>query len=333
MAGERGKSKDRLLYILQYLMKNTDDDHKISQQELSELCSASGHGSDRHVISKDIDLICAYGFDIIRSKTGTRNYYNYGCRDLDTAELRMLMDAVESSAFISPTKTECLLRKLSGLTSCHDAEKLRTSVYTGKLNKAENNQIFLTIDVINQAINAGKKIRFQHYEYDGNRNRVMRNDGEIYTVSPFLTIWRDDRYYLVGWADNRNDIRSFRIDRMALPQIADDPAVPAPDGFDPYDYYCTLTKMYSNGPEMDITLNCDDSLMNSIIDRFGSDFDFERADSSHFRAHVHVNASGTFWGWVFEYAGRMKIEGPEEAVRMYRDHLKTALADLPEENA
>lgn len=332
MAGERGKSKDRLLFILQYLIGNTDDDHKISQQELSELCASSGHGSDRHVISKDIDVLCSYGFDIIRTKSGTRNYYNYGCRDFDTAELRMLMDAVESSAFISPAKTECLIHKISGLTSRHDAEKLRTTVYTGKTVKAENNQIFLTIDVINQAINTGRKIMFQHYSYDGNRSRVMRNDGEIYTVSPFLTIWKDDRYYLVGWADNRSGIRFFRIDRMALPQITDDAAVTPPDDFDPYTYYCTLTKMYSNGPEMDITLYCSDELMNSVVDKFGNDFDFERVGSDHFRAKVHVNASGTFWGWLFEYAGRMKVEAPAEAVQMYRQRLIEALADLTEES-
>lgn len=327
MAAARGKKKDRLLFILQYLIGNTDDEHRISQQELADLCGESDHGSDRHVISHDIDVLCSYGFDIIRTKIGRKNYYNYGSRELDTAELRTLIDAVESSVFISPSRTENLIKKIAGLSGKHDAEKLCASVYTGKVSKAENNQIFLTIDVINQAINTGKKISFQHYLYDGNRNRVMRNNGEVYTVSPYLTVWKNDRYYLVGWADNRDDIRSFRVDRMALPMLLDDPAHPRPESFDPHHFYCTLTKMYGNGPEMDITLKCDDALMNSIVDRFGDDFGFERADDSHFLATVHVNASDTFWGWLFEYAGRMTVEAPAEAKQLYRERLTKALEE------
>ena len=327
MPTERAKGKDRLLFILQYLIHNTDDEHRVSQQELAELCASSGHGSDRHLISRDIDTLCEYGFDVIRTRDGRKNFYHYGCRELDIAELRTLIDAVESSVFISPRKTECLIGKIAGLSSRHDAEKLRASVYTGKVAKSENNQVFLTIDVINQAINEGKKIAFQHYFYDGDRNRVMRNNGEVYTVSPYLTIWKDDRYYLVGWADNRDDIRTFRIDRMAIPQLLDEPAVPMPGDFDPQRYYSTLTKMYGPGPEMDIVLLCDDSLMNSLIDRFGEGFSFLRADEAHFLATVHVNASDTFWGWVFEYAGRMRVQGPEEAKQMYRDRLALALQE------
>ena len=328
MANDRGnKKKDRLLFLLQFLMQNTDDDHKISLKELSDLCAEAGYGNDRHAISSDINVLCSYGFDIITSKAGIRNQYNYGTRDFDLAELRTMIDAVASSAFISPAKTERLIQKIAGLTSRHEAEKLRAVAYSGKVSKSENNQIFLVVDMINQAIDADKKIAFQYFSYDGSRNRVMRHNGEVYTVSPYLTIWKGDRYYLVGWADNRSEVRTFRIDRMAMPVLKDAPAYPQPDGFDPYTYYCTLSKMYGDGPELDVILVCEDSLMNSVVDRFGTDFEFSRVDESHFRAKVHVNVSGTFLSWVFEYAGGMRIEGPEEAKQLYRERLKTALAD------
>ena len=149
MASESGKKKDRRLFILQYLINNTDDEHRVSQQELADLCAESGHGSDRHLINNDINILCSYGFDVISTMEGRKKYYNYGCREFDIAELRTLIDAVESSVFISPRKTECLIQKIAGISSCHDAEKLRASVYTGKIAKAENNHIFLIIDVIN----------------------------------------------------------------------------------------------------------------------------------------------------------------------------------------
>ena len=153
MSENRNRTNDRPLFILQYLIRNTDDDHKVSLTQLMDVCKASGHGGNRHTISNDIDILCRYGFDIICSKEGNKNTYSYGSRQLDTAELRMLMDAVCSSVVIPPQKSESLAKKIALLSGQHDAEKLCSTVYLRKKARIGNQHIFLTIDAINQAIN------------------------------------------------------------------------------------------------------------------------------------------------------------------------------------
>lgn len=327
MCENKYRNTDRPLFILRYLMQHTDDEHKVSMADLLAYCQENGHGGSRHAISNDLDILSRYGFDIICTKEGNKNTYSYGCRQLDTAELRMLMDAVASSLFISPARTASLTKKLAQISGMHDAEKLCSSVYMGKQAKTINNSIFITIDIIHQAIIEGKKIKFQHTTYDEKRQRVLRNDGEIYTISPYLTVWMNDRYYMVGWVDNRKAIRSFRIDRMEIPQMTDDTAVPKPDDFDPDYYYQTMTKMASDGNESDIMLVCDNSQMSCMVDKFGDAFTFGPVDEKHFWANVHVATGRTFWAWVFEHSEWMKIAAPDSARIQYREMLAKAIEE------
>lgn len=143
---------------------------------------------------------------------------------------------------------------------------------------------------------------------------------------PYLTLWQSDRYYVIGWTDNCSAICSFRVDQMDIPQLTDEAAVPRPRDFNP-EYYCqTLTTMCGDGSEMDVALLCDDTLMGSMMDRFGDGFSFERAGTHHFLAKVHVNASSAFWAWVFAFGGKMKVVGPDRAKEQYAARLHAALS-------
>ena len=207
----------------------------------------------------------------------------------------------------------------------HDAEMLCSSIYMDKQAKTDNNKIPLTVDIISQAIHTGKKITFQHTLYNGNRERVLRNQGEVYSLSPYMTVWNSDRYYVVGWLDNRNEVRPFRIDRMEIPKLTNIAAVPQPDDFSPDYYYQTLTRMASDGQEMDVTLECTNALMNSMVDKFGDHFPFAKVDSGHFQATVHVATGPTFWAWVCEHSSSMKVAAPASAKQKYSDFLRQAL--------
>ena len=326
MSENRNRTNDRPLFILQYLIRNTDDDHKVSLNQLMNVCKASGHGGNRHTISNDIDILCRYGFDIICSKEGNKIIYSYGSRQLDTAELRMLMDAVCSSVVIPPQKSESLAKKIALLSGKHDAEKLCSTVYVRKKAQTGNRHIFLTIDVINRAINGRTKIRFHTLTLTGNRECVMKNGGVLQSFSPYLTIWLNDRYYVIGWTDNCSGICSFRVDQMDIPQLTDEEAVPMPKDFNPEYYYHTSPMLCDDGPEMDVALLCDDALMGSMVDRFGDRFSFERAGTHHFLAEVHVNACSAFWAWVFAFGGKMKVIGPDRAKEQYSARLHAALS-------
>ena len=325
MAENKSKTLDRPLFILQYLIRNTDDDHKVSLNQLISVCRSSGHGGNRHTISNDIDILCHYGFDIICSKEGNKNTYSYGCRQFDTAELRMLMDAVGSSASLPHQKAEKLVRKIASISGNHEAEKLCSTVYVPRSPRTGNQYVFLTIDVIHQAINAEKKIRFQSVTLTGNRERVPQNGGAFLSLSPYTTVWLNDLYYVIGWEDMSCKLSSFRIDLMGIPQLTDEPAVLRPRDFNPDYYIHTLTTLCDEGMELDITLQCDDSMMGNMVDRFGDKFPFERADNHHFRATVHVNTGNAFWGWLFGFGQKIKIIGPDWAKSQYAERLQAAL--------
>lgn len=237
----------------------------------------------------------------------------------------MLMDAVSSSAAVPPQKSEDLARKIAGISGKHEAERLCSTVYVPRKPQTGNQHVFLTIDAINQAINEKKKIRFQSVTFSGNRERVLKNGGATLSLSPYMTAWNNDLYYVIGWEDGTDGICSFRIDRMQLPQLTDEPAVAKPLGFDPEYYIQTLTSTRSDGPELDVTLQCEDSTMGDMVDRFGDGFAFERAGSHQFRATVHVNTGSTFWGWVFGFGQKIRIVGPEWAKKQYSDCLRAAL--------
>ena len=217
MSEGKYRNMDRPLFLLRYLMQNTDDEHKVSLSDLAAYCETHNHGGSRHAISNDLDILCKYDFDIIVTKDGNKNFYSYGSRPLDTAELRLLMDAVMSAPFISAGNTARLTRKLASIAGNHDAEKLCASVRDSHAEKTANNRVFLSIDVLHQAITLGKKVRFRR---QGKRNEIV--------LSPYFTQWKDNDYLVIGWSDAKCGLYAYRVDEMEIPILTDEPAVKMP---------------------------------------------------------------------------------------------------------
>lgn len=224
---------ERDRFVLDYLMRKTNDEHMISLEELTDACKNAGHKCTRRTIASYVDQLLEQGHDIIiENDPGKPKYYAYGSRQFETAELKMMIDAVASSVFISPKKSEQLIFKLAAMAGAETADELRAAALMKNRSKSDNEGLFYTVDIISQAIWRQKKIRFQHYTYNRDRERELRNNGEYYTVSPYSLIWNNDRYYFVGWAENRNAIRSFRVDRMCVPELLNEEARERPEGFD-----------------------------------------------------------------------------------------------------
>ena len=304
-------TKSRLLFLLRFLYINTDDNHAISTNDLIAILAENGFSANRKTIRDDVDMLCDAGYEILIDKDGKSNSYHFGSRTFELPELKMLVDAVSSSRFISAEKSEALIQKLTSLTSRYEAEDLTAKIFTADRIKADNGKIFLTTDVVSRAIEQEKKVSFQYYDYLPSKEKVLKNNGEVYIISPYALIWSDDRYYLVGYSDKRHELTPFRVDRMTVPQITDEPAVKN-TSFNPADFTNKVVQMYPSGVEQTVTLRCKNETMRSVIDKFGEDITVDVIDTEHFTAKVQVQPSQTFYGWVFTFRGDIEIIEPKE---------------------
>ena len=304
--------KKRLLMLIKLLQDHTDEDHPVSTRDIMAYYKENGLSSDRKTLDADIKLLQEQGFDLIKIKSSPNKYY-IASREFELPELKLLIDAVQSSRFITEKKSRELSKKLAGLTSAEQAKELdRHTGVNGRVKSTNEKQLY-TVDTITKAINEKKKIRYQYQEYDGKKRKVLRNDGEVYVLSPYMLYWNEDFYYVVGYSDKRECITAFRVDRIVNIETTDEKAVKKPKGFKVSDYSSSIFGMYS-GPEAEVELECRNELMKYIIDRFGEKIKVRPTENGTFLTTVNVELSPVFYGWVFQFRGGIKIKGPRDAV-------------------
>ena len=314
-------SKLRLIYIAKLLYEFTDEDHFLSTSDIiKKLESEYGISSHRQTVKRDIEVLQSAGCDI-KERKSTQNLYHVVSREFDTAELRLLIDAVSSAKFITRKKSRELISKISLQTSRPQAELLLSCCGEDSPAKADNEKIYIIIDRINDAISAGRKISFKYFNYNVNKEKVLRNDGKAYTVSPLHLVWNGDHYYLIALkADGSR--RNFRVDRIAgEPLILSSAASPAPEDFNLNEYLSSTIRMY-DGKKRKVKLLCDNSVVNSIIDRFGLDTAITPLDENTFTAEVEVAVSNVFYGRIFGYGGLIKILEPEDVKTEFQKMLQ-----------
>ena len=196
--------------------------------------------------------------------------------------------------------------------------------------KAQNEQILYIVQAIREAIRKDRKISFRYYHYDAEKKRIPKQEGtgeKRYIVSPYATVWNNDRYYLVGWSDARNKVSAYRIDRMDTPKILAKKRIPEPEGFSIRDYTEKVFWMY-DGPQEDVTLRCRQSILDQVIDKFGEQVKIENVQKDTFDITVPVSISGTFYAWVFQFVGEMNIVGPGNVKDAYAEYLQQAIDDV-----
>ena len=315
-------------FLLKYLTENTDEEHPASSRELREILRARGCASNPRTIRKYVEELREAGYDIVvNERNGVSTTYFYGGQEWDKTELRILIDAVSSSQFITREKSRAMIEKLAILAGKQNQADLTPSVYVSEHVKARNNQILYVLEKIATAIRDQKKISFQYYNYSADKQRIYRHGGETYVLSPYATIWKEDRYYVIGWSDKHQDIVSFRIDRMPIPSVDAEAAVPPPESFNIQDYTDKFTRMYGGREEM-VSLRCRAELIDKVIDKFGLDVEISEIAPDAFTATAPVAVGGTFLAWVFQYAGSIFIQSPESVREMYEEMLKSAQRDM-----
>lgn len=321
-------AKLRPLYLIQILKERTDEDNYLTTSQLCDILKKK-YGIDTHrtTIKSDIEILQKAGFNVLERRS-TQNQYQFVDREFDIAELKMMIDAIASSKFISEEKSEALIEKLTALAGSNKARQLKRNVVVAERGKHNNQQIYYIVDAINEAINQHKKIRFQKIEYNIRKERVLHHGGEIYTFSPYSLVWDGDNYYVIGYSDKYKTIGSHRVDRIAKqPEILDESAIPPHAGFDLGNYIKTTFKMY-NAPRAEVELICDNNVMDAIIDRFGPDVHTYAADLQNFRVIEEVAVGNVFFNWVFGFEGKVRIKGPEYVKEQYKKMVEKAASML-----
>lgn len=319
-------TKHRILYLYQHLLQHTDAEHPLSTAELMKILKEQyAIKVSRNTISDDLAMLHNCGLHIEHYES-TQNKYYYDGHAYDLAELKLLVDAISSSKFITQRKSDELITKLLTLTSAANAAKLRRHIYVAGRVKSDNEQGYYIVDALNEAIDTRRKIQFAYTDFDVNKNRYVTNDGTPYTVSPYTLEWDGDYYYLRGFCDERQAMRTFRIDHIAeQPKILNQIAVSPPEDYSPAQYSKCVFRMFDTDQPEEVQLQCHVSTMKYLIDNFGMDVKTEPIGEDSFRANVLVCASSTFYRWLFGFNGKIKILGPEAVKNAYREMLQKAL--------
>ena len=312
---------NRTLIIFKYLWETTDESHPVSLADISAFLKQHEITADPRTLRKDIEQLSEFGVDIVKDRR-VQNLYHVASRHFEAPEVKLLIDAVQSARFITPRKSKALVKRLSSFVAPGDTALLNRHLYIDSRSKATNESIYLNVDRIQTAITERKKISFCYFDYSPSKERVLRRGGQVYSVSPFAMLWNNDTYYLVGFHDHRQQISKFRVDRIVQMEITDEIAVKKPKTFDVSEFFTQEFSML-NGKTCCITLLCENTLMNSIIDRFGVDVPTQIVDENHFTVEATVDLSSNFYGWVFASGGKMRITAPQEAVDGFQRMLES----------
>ena len=314
--------KFKLYRLAQIMQEKTDDEHYITMPEIKAALAEYDITADRKSIYNDLRDLEVLGIEVEGEQVGNRYHYRVVNRPFELPELKLLVDAIQSSKFITEKKTNALIKKLETLVSKYDAQKLQRQVYVSGRIKTMNESIYYTVDAIHNAITENKKIKFQYYQWNVKKEMELRHDGAWYHISPWGLSWDDENYYLVGYDAEAEKIKHYRVDKMLHIKLSDENR----EGkeyfkkLDMADYAKKSFGMYG-GKEQKVKLWVKNDLAGVIIDRFGKDIMMIPADKEHFTVNVDVRVSRQFLGWVFSLGENIKIAGPEEVVEQMRDEI------------
>lgn len=314
--------KSKLLVLYKLLLERTDEENPLTTAQIIEHLERNGIGAERKSIYDDMETLRLMGVDV-QSRKGRGAGWFIGERDFELPELKLLMDAVQSSRFITQRKSDALIRKLEKLASSHQARQLQRQVYVSGRIKTMNESIYYNVDKLHMAIAAQKVITFKYFDYNMKKEKIFRQEGRRYTVTPFGLIWDNENYYLAAFDHNKGQLRHYRVDKMweivltTLPRQGGE----AQKRFNPADYAQKHFGMY-RGEEVAVTLRGEARMVSVVLDRFGQDLILIPDGESHFTVTLPVMVSPQFFGWLFGLEGSVQILRPARVVEQYREHLK-----------
>ena len=316
------KQKIKLIYIIKYLLENSDENHKVTMADILRYLDSYEISAERKSIYADIEAIRDLGIDVVGEKIGRDFYYYVASRDFELAELKLLVDAIQSSKFITEKKSSELIKKLQGLVSVHEGKQLQRQLYVSGGTKTINESIYYNVDVLHNAIATNCKIRFQYFQWNVKKEMELRRGGEFYEVSPWALLWEDENYYLIAFDSAYHEIRHYRVDKMLKISSVKESREGKEyfEKFELAEYGKKNFGMFA-GEEEIVKLEVHNRLIGVILDRFGTEVMIIPADEEHFRVNVRVSVSNQFLGWIFGLGSDVRILAPENVVNRMKEEL------------
>ncbi|MBQ4284285.1 MAG: WYL domain-containing protein [Lachnospira sp.] len=320
---KKENQKLKLLYLAKIFKEKTDEEHGITLQEISEELARYEISATRKTLYSDIELLRDFGMDIGGEQRNNNYYYNLLSSEFELAELKLLVDAVQSSKFITLKKSNELIKKLEGLVSIYQGRQMQRQVVVSDRIKAMNESIYYNVDKLHEAINNNSSVDFVYSEWNLKKELVPRSNGTKKNISPWALLWDDENYYLVAYDDEAKGIRHYRVDKMSKIIITGKVRLGEEH------FSRTNTAQYAkrvfgmfNGTVENVTIELENRLVGVILDRFGKDVMIIPQGKEHFRVHIDVVVSNMFLSWIIGLGSGVKIVGPEHVVDRMKDEIK-----------
>ena len=314
-------------YVMNYLLENTDEEHTVSVNQIIAHLEAQGISAERKSIYSDIEALQVLGVDIERVDSGNYVGYYVASRTFELPELKLLVDSVQSSKFITHKKTASLIKKIEKLASIHEAQLLNRQVFVKNRIKTMNESIYYNVDEIHNGISKNKRIQFLYFEETVSGERNYRHGGAYYLVSPFALTWDDENYYMVAYDSDARMIKHYRVDKMEKISVTDEPR----DGLEAYNaldmaVYAKKTFGMFTGHEVNVAMRFDNHLVGAVRDRLGRDVFIVADGPDHFTVRADVVVSPQFFAWVCGFGAQAVITGPSEVVEQMKKHVDAIAA-------
>ncbi|MDO5134775.1 MAG: WYL domain-containing protein [Eubacteriales bacterium] len=321
------RQKIKILYLMKAFLERTDEQHPMQVKELLAYLEDFGIQAERKTIYDDIENLRVFGLDIVSRREKPSGFY-LASREFEVAELKLLVDAVQSCRFITQSKSTELIHKLEGLASVHQAKELQRQVLVDHRVKAVNESVYYNIDEIHRGICGDRQISFQYYEWTVSKEMRLKRDGERYRISPWKLIWKDENYYLVGLDERSGIVKHYRVDKMRKISVEETfrNGKEIFDQLDPAEFLTGTFGMFGGRMET-VSLLFENRLAGVAIDHFGQEIMLMGQDEGHFVTRVRVQVSSPFFGWLAGLGAGVAIQSPESVRREYRDFLKKALTN------
>lgn len=315
--------KLKLLYIMKYLLEETDEEHSVTTTDIVEMLERNEIKAERKSVYENIENLKQFGIDIEKSGGGRTSGYFVAGRDFELPEVKSLVDAVQSSKFITSGKSQRLIRKIEGLVSKPQAQKLQRQVVVTNRIKHENESIYYNIDEIHNAINANAKLGFYYFDWKPDKTKQLHRDGKRYVISPWALCWDDENYYMIGYDSETDMIKHYRVDKMEKISTVREKRE-GEEKFSKFDMALYSRKVFGmfGGREETVNIKFKNEYAGVVIDRFGKDAMIIASKDGYFTLRANVFLSPIFYSWVFGFGADAEIVSPKEVA----DEFKAMLA-------